>query len=59
MKILISGNPAFGLAEALNTVLEEYELMFVAPKKLTCFAPSLLEWPDSWTGPIGARHGSC
>lgn len=30
MKILISGNPAFGLAEALNTVLEEYELMFVS-----------------------------
>ena len=30
MKILISGNPAFGLAEALNTVLEAHELTFVS-----------------------------
>jgi hypothetical protein len=30
MKILISGNPAFGLAEALNTVLEDHELTFVS-----------------------------
>ena len=30
MKILISGNPAFGLAEALNTVLVEHELTFVS-----------------------------
>ena len=30
MKILISGNPAFGLAEALNSVLVEHELTFVS-----------------------------
>lgn len=30
MKILISGNPAFGLAEALNTVLKDHELTFVS-----------------------------
>jgi len=30
MKILISGNPAIGLAEALNTVLNEHELTFVS-----------------------------
>ena len=30
MKILISGNPAFGLAEALNLELVDYELTFVS-----------------------------
>jgi short-subunit dehydrogenase len=30
MKILISGNPAFGLAEASNAVLEKHELTFVS-----------------------------
>jgi len=30
MKILVSGNPAFGLAEALNAVLEDHELTFVS-----------------------------
>lgn len=30
MKILISGNPAFGLAEALNLELIDYELTFVS-----------------------------
>jgi short-subunit dehydrogenase len=30
MKILISGNPAYGLAEALNTELTEHELTFVS-----------------------------
>ena len=30
MKILVSGNPTFGLAEALNAVLEEHELNFVS-----------------------------
>jgi len=30
MKILISGNPAYGLAEALNTTLNEHELTFVS-----------------------------
>ena len=30
MKILISGNPAYGLAEALATSLAEHELTFVS-----------------------------
>lgn len=30
MKILISGNPVFGLAQALDTVLENHELTFVS-----------------------------
>ena len=30
MKILISGNPTFGLAEALNTELSQHELTFVS-----------------------------
>lgn len=30
MKILISGNPAYGLAEAINTQLAEHELTFVS-----------------------------
>lgn len=35
MKILIAGNPSYGLAEQLNEVLSEHELLFVSRSVLT------------------------